>query len=161
MKYRAENEFFHPLIQGINRGYSFDSLMDSIYEGLQERISFNRLGVATLCEDRLVLTSRYNRSDGPLVLSDGYSCLLRETSLGGVVSRGEIRILNDLEQYLVDHPQSESTSKMLDEGMLSSLTLPLINDGHPAGVIFFSSRRKGHFKSLHKATFRTSRSISR
>src|SRR5262249_3284481 len=47
------------------------------------------------------------------------------------------------------------TRLIVREGMKSSLTLPLLIDGKPVGVMFFSSRTAGAYRPEHEEFLRT------
>ncbi len=89
------------------------------------------------------------RSDGPLKLMVGYASHVEGSTLAPLLETGQPRIINDLESYLQQHTQSASTSLIVEEGMRSSLTLPLICDGKGIGVVFFSNRETGIYQPSH------------
>lgn len=132
------------ITEDINSGKSFDEVFDLIYESLKRVIQYNRIGIAIL-KDGSKLMARKSRSDGPIMLEKGYEEDIRGSSLEKVIKEGEPRIINDLEEYLRQKPTSQSTQKIVSEGIRSSLTLPLLIKGKPIGVVFFSSRNKNNY----------------
>jgi signal transduction histidine kinase len=143
MEEKSESLLFK-ITEDINHGKSFDEIFDLVYENLKKVIPYNRIGIATLKESNM-LVARKTRSDGPIILGDDFEEDIRDSSLKNVIEKGEPRIINDLEDYLKKKPDSKSTQKIVNEGIKSNLTLPLLVKGKPVGVIFFSSRDKNRY----------------
>ncbi|MBK8595875.1 MAG: diguanylate cyclase [Holophagales bacterium] len=99
---------------------------------------------------RLVLRALWSRSEAQHVeIGKGYEAPIVSSSLKQVLESGKARILDDLEAYLAAHPESESTRRIVSEGIRSSLTLPLRSEGKAVGAVFFSSFRKGAYDDSH------------
>lgn len=138
----------------VNSGMTLDEVLGFVYDSFQPLIPYDRIGVA-LIEDGGVVRARWARSAASEIhLGQGYAAPLQGSSLQQVMASGEPRILDDLEVYLADHPQSDSTSRIVREGMRSSLTGPLIARGRPIGFIFFSSLRRHAYWEQHVGLFR-------
>ena len=138
----------------VNSGMTLDEVLGFVYDSFQPLIPYDRIGVA-LIDDGGMVRARWARSAASAIhLGPGYALPLDGSSLQRVISTGEPRILGDLEAYLADHPQSDSTRRIAREGMRSSLTAPLVARGRPIGFVFFSSLRPHAFSSEHTGLFR-------
>jgi len=142
------------LLQQFNLGRDFESLLDSIYDRLLGIVPYNRIAVAIFEDnpERLRLISC--RSDGDVSLKTGYASRLAGSTLQPLMESGQARIINDLETYYQQKPLSSSTRLILSEGMRSNLTLPLVADGKPIGVVFFSSRSANVYTRQHASLLR-------
>ncbi len=137
------------LLEQLNMGRSLEDLLESIYENLRGSLPCNRIAVALLNESNDILTAITCRSDGEVSLAPGYASKIQGSTLEPLLETGQPRIINDLEEYLASKPESHSTVLIVQEGMRSSLTLPLVAEGRPIGVIFFSSREKHSYVESH------------
>jgi signal transduction histidine kinase len=122
----------------LNAGRTVTELVDHLFESLDPLLPFDRIGVALLEPDD-VLRSHYVRSKLPLLWDVGANARLADTSLGPIVRERQIRVINDLEAYVAEHPQSKTAPLLLAEGMRASLTVPLGSAAGPLGLMFFSS----------------------
>jgi hypothetical protein len=121
---------------------SLDGLMDFLFDETLPDSPCDRLGLALIEEDGKRITTRWARAAyEPLLLKDGYTEDFIDSSLSAVVRSGQYRIINDLELYLKQKPDSRSTRILVKEGVRSSLTCPLTVDGRIAGVLFRSARK--------------------
>ncbi|MFV1966455.1 MAG: sigma 54-interacting transcriptional regulator [Pirellulaceae bacterium] len=147
----AYDDVCEGLLQQLSMGRSFDELFESIYDQLRETVPYHRIGVGLLEGPERVLRLTYCRSDGDLAMKVGYAAHIEGSTLEPLLESGRPRIINDLERYFQQKPTSASTELILREGMRSSLTLPLVAEGKPIGVVFFSSREAGVYNDQHLA----------
>lgn len=137
------------LTNKINRGITVNEILDHVYENFRKYIPFDRIGFSLLEKHGTYVTAHWARSENiEIKLGGGYSLPINETSLGSVLESEHPRIMNDLEGYLRDNPKSESTQLVVEEGIQSSLTCPLISS-KPLGFIFFSSKNPQTYEKEH------------
>ncbi len=142
------------ITQKINTGIVLDEVLNYAFDHFNEFIPYDRIGFSLIEQNGKKVRSRWAKSRASeMVLGKGYSALLENSSLQKIIETGNPRILNDLEEYLNEHPQSDSTRKVLSEGIRSSLTCPLIVLGKPIGFMFFSSMQKNTYQNVHLDLF--------
>ena len=142
------------ITEEINAGKVLDEILDHAYESLHSVIPYHRIGFSLLEENDTVLRAYWTRSEAPkLRLEKDYSAEMQGSSLEKVLQTREPRILNDLEAYLKMHPDSDSTRRVVEEGMRSSLTCPLVASGKPVGFLFFSSMKTHEYQDVHVELF--------
>ncbi len=140
------------IIEKINQGMVLDEIMDYIFSSFQILIPYERIGVAFL--EGSSVTSKWVKSKlSKILLKPGYKSQLKGSSLENIINTGKPRIINNLQKYLIDNPSSVATKLILEEGMLSNLTCPLIVNGKPAGFLFFTSKEANTYNDLHADIF--------
>ncbi len=152
---RAERSARLALItRKINEGLVLEDILEQVYESFVGLIPYDRIGFALLEDGGRAVRAHWTRSETKEVeLPLGYTARLSETSLEQVMASGRPRILDDLEAYLLAKPNSDSTHRLVAEGMRSSLTCPLLIMGQPVGFLFFSSTKRGAYDSGHRQLF--------
>jgi PAS domain S-box-containing protein len=139
---RKRAERLAELAAKADAGLLIDEVLDHVFETFRTVIPFERIGCAFLEDGGRTVRSVYGRSlASEIELPVGYSAPLNGTSLESVLEAKRPRILNNLEAYLREHPDSDSTRRMVTEGIRSSLTCPLVAMGKPVGFLFFSSTK--------------------
>lgn len=147
---QREIETLHRITTRINAGLMLDEILDGVYNDFREVIPYERIGFALLEDGGKVVRARWARTSLPAVhLKRGYSAPMAGSSLETIMQTGQPRIINDLVQYLRRKPESESTRLIVNEGIRSSLTCPLIANGVPVGFIFFSSVKANAYTNEH------------
>lgn len=142
------------IAERVNHGVFVGEVMDHIYDSFRPIIPFDRIGLALLEDEGTVLRSHWARSDSTDVrLAIGYAQNIEHSSLQQILQDGKPRLLNDLESYCREHPQSESSRLALSEGIRSSLTCPLVAMGKPVGFLFFSSLKPNTYANIHQDLF--------
>jgi hypothetical protein len=138
----------------INAGLVLDDVLNHVFDWFHTIIPYNRIGFSLLEEDGKLVRARWARSEAPeMRIQGGYEAPLAGSSLQRIMESGQPRILNDLAAYLREHPQSDSTRRVVEEGMRSSLTCPLIAMGKPIGFMFFSSMKPNAYQGVHVELF--------
>jgi diguanylate cyclase (GGDEF)-like protein len=142
------------IAEEVEGGLFLEDVLTRIYESFRPVIPYDRIGCALLSDGHRTLTARWARSESQHIeLARGYSAPLAGSSLEDVLRSGRPRIINDLEAYFAAHPESDSTRRILAEGIRSSLTCPLVVRGTPTGFLFFSSNNKNTYRELHQGVF--------
>ncbi len=145
---------FDALMASMNRGVLLEDILDGVYEGFRDVIPYERIGLALLAEGGRTVVARWAKSAFPVArLLKGFHAPLAGSSLATVLENRRPRIINDLPAYLVEHPDSDSTRLVVEEGVRSSLTCPLVADDVPIGFLFFSSARIGAYSDEHVEIF--------
>ncbi len=140
--------------EDINAGLVLDEVLGHVFESFRPIIPYSRIGFSLLEDEGKTVRARWARSDAStLRISAGYQAPLKGSSLERIIETGRPRILNDLEAYLEEHPLSDSTRKLVEEGMRSSLTCPLVAMGKPTGFMFFTSMEPGAYRDTHVEIF--------
>lgn len=141
--------------QKVAAGQSLAEVMDYLFETTRGIFPCDRLGLALVEEDGRLVSHWVRAEYEKLLLGSGYAEDLRGSTLEAVLAHGRPRIITDLAAYLERTPASRSTRLLVEEGVRSSLTCPLVVEGRRVGVLFRSSRRPGaydrHQVVLHQA----------
>lgn len=135
------------VIERVNRGVQLEQMLDELYLSISQIIPCNRLGLAFLDDTGTTAIARWCRSDHPLRLTQGYQAPLNGSSLAVIRDTRQVRIINDLDQYLASHPGSVHTRLLVEEQMRSSLTCPLVVQNRVIGFLFFTSVRPNAYSS--------------
>ncbi len=129
---------------------SLEEIIDFLFINIQNIIPCDRIAVSFFEENGKRLTIYYVKANYNVVkLKKGYSAEIENSSLEKVFSDGTPRIINDLQEYLKNHPASDSTKVIVKEGINASITAPLFVENRPVGLIFLSSKEKNIYNKSH------------
>ena len=155
-----EQASLQALSEHVEASFFLPDVLDAVYDGFRELIPYDRIGCALVDREgppeEWSVVARWARTDegeGEVEIGPGYEQPLAGSSLEEVLETGRPRILNDLTAYLEEKPESDSTRRMVAEGIRSSLTCPLLAHGMPVGFLFFSSREPGTYRDIHTDIF--------
>lgn len=138
------------LTEKINDAVRLEEVLDHVWSSFRMVVPYNRIGFAEYDAERRLVRAVWARSDASRIRIDaGYSASIDATSLGRILESGKPRIIPDLEDYLRRNPQSEATQAVVEEGMRSSMTVPLKAMGKEVGFLFFSSQTPFIYNGHH------------
>jgi signal transduction histidine kinase len=133
-------------------GETLADILDFVFGQTRAIMPCDRIGFAFIDAEKARVVAHWARATyDPLLLGQGYAGDLQGSTLEQVMAADTVRIINDLEAYFVDHPDSHSTSLLLQEGVRSSMTCPLSVDGRRVGLLFRSSRSAGAYTQREAA----------
>jgi signal transduction histidine kinase len=145
-----EHQLLASITAKINSGLLLKDILDHVFNTFQEIIPYDRIGLALIDEEqRLVRACDSRAKFTKIKINEDYSAPIQGSSLEQIIETGKPRIINDLNLYFKKHPDSVSTKLILEEGIRSNLTCPLITNNRPVGFIFFSSIRTNTYQKLH------------
>lgn len=157
-----ETEFrFGRILTEINRklseGNDYHKILDFLFDSLDVIIPYDRIGIALVDEadEQVKVCAKWIRSKIPTSphIGVGYCAPLKGSSLQNILETGKPRIINDLVNYSLEHPGSESTKLIIQDGIQSSLTCPLRVNNKLIGIVFFSSKDIQTYKEEHVQTY--------
>lgn len=147
---RAIAEVSREITHGVYR----DEVLDCTYDSFRPLIPYDRIGCALLERKDTILRAQWARIEYEQArLKVGYAAKMSGSSLQTIIETGKPRIINDLVEYLRLHPKSMATKLIVEEGVRSSLTCPLIARGRPIGFLFFSSTSANCYATVHQEVF--------
>lgn len=147
------------LIENINKNIPFKQVLEYIFNTFSKYIPYTHIGVALIEDGGKMIKASYGVSDenhkNLVSRLKGIEAYLECTSLKKIVKNSEERIIDDLEEYIKGKPLKEYNKILLEEGIRSSISFPLINNDKTIGIIFFSSNRKNIYKKEHIVFLKT------
>ncbi|HNZ03702.1 MAG TPA: GAF domain-containing sensor histidine kinase [Myxococcota bacterium] len=139
----AEQDILDMLNRKVAGGESIERIMDFVYEASRGVWPCDRIGLAFVDDDGQRITSRWVRAEyEPVIMDVGFTEDLNGSTLQPLIQGKLLRVINDLEEYFRRNPGSRSTRVLMREGVMASMTCPLVVDGRCVGMIFRSSRKK-------------------
>ncbi len=149
-----ERERLAALVARVNEGRSLKEVLDHLWEACDGLIPFERMAYATV-ESGWVRAEWVRTRYEPVLLNTGTRVQLENTSLKELAKSGSVRIIGDLEEYFSRHPASRLTGLLVEEGLRSSLLVPLRAFGDPVGFLFFNSTHTNAYTNDHERILRT------
>lgn len=145
------SRLFREMNKQLNAGVNYETILNFAFDALGAVIPFDRLGIALLEDEDRVIREIWVRSRVRVsFIQVGYAILVSASpSIEKILKTKSPRIINDLESYLSAYPDSMPTKLILKDGIRSSLTHPLIANGQPIGIVFFSSSQPGTYSHPH------------
>jgi signal transduction histidine kinase len=141
----------------ILKGVPYESILDFLFDSLNTIIPYDRIGVALLEKQgaNTKLQMDWVKSREKIShLNLPYSTTQISASLNALMETNTPRIIDDLTDYLLKHPNSVATQLIVKDGVRSSLTCPVQFNGRPIGVIFFSSFKTNTYNQEHIEIFK-------
>lgn len=160
-KKNTENKYtgLISLIEDLESNEPFKNVLENIYKHFSNYIPYTHIGVALLEDDGKTIYAAYGFSgpQNPNLMKRlvGYKTDINKTSLLRIFKSGTPRIINDLNAYLSGKEIHEYNKILLEEGIKSSISFPLVKSGKPIGIIFFSSNIKNAYNTQHVEFLKT------
>ncbi|HEY9897891.1 MAG TPA: GAF domain-containing protein [Pantanalinema sp.] len=148
---------FSPEVQGLidelsamlRAAKTSDEAFELLVDHLGPLLPFDRIAFSVIDPATQTLAANRLLSNHPVVWHSEGVHLDWGSSLGPLMSEGAIRIIHDLKHYQRLRPSSEATRALLQEGMRSSLAVPLYHDGEPLGFLFLTSAAPEAYTTQH------------
>ena len=129
---------------------SLEDVMQFLFDAGRRIWPCDRLGLAFIQDDGKRLVQRWTRARySPFNLPEGYAEDISKSTLKEVIDTGKVRIIHDFIRYLSVHPDSTATSKLVEEGLRSSMTCPLYVEGRAVALLFMSSKSQRIYTEEH------------
>ena len=134
---------------------TLETFMPRLMNIIEQEMPVHRIAVAFLDPLNNVIAESAASKLDRLELSPGYIEHINDTTLEALIKTGKPRIINNLKEHYDTVNSSKSTRKILDEGINSSLTLPIFIQSKCIGFCFISHSDKyvyedRHIKESHK-----------
>ncbi len=148
-RYVEQLKQINEIISMLNRGKNTEDIFHTLNIILRRVIPFNRLTLTTLNSDINLVSVKLVASDRGVLLREGDSFNMNDSPLRNSAEGRDVLKINNMNEYLVKHPKSNCTELLVEEGMNSSLVLPLIVNNQTRGFLIFSSEHIDAFQESH------------
>jgi response regulator RpfG family c-di-GMP phosphodiesterase len=148
-RYEVQQRQINDIITMLNRGKTTEDIFSTLKSTLKKTIPFNRLSLNMIEENSGTVITRLVESDRKLLINVGDRFPLNNSSLREVAASKEVLLINDIESYIDEHPESRTSRLLRDEGMNSILVLPLIINNITRGFLIFNSESRDSFTDEH------------
>lgn len=152
----AQTDRLNQVTTKIISGRTLNDVLNLSYENFHSLIPFDRMGCSLISEDGKYITQYWVRSDydSEITVGNGYTVPFNGTNLNSInKEQRRPRITNNLEEFSVTHPGSKVAKLLVQEGILSNLTCPLVVRSKLIGYLFFSSRQANVYDDIHQDIF--------
>ncbi len=137
------------IISMLNKGQESDEIFRSLNITLKKIIPFNRLALMLIDDKGESVITKLVESDRPVRINPGDTFSLVNSSLVDAIRERDVLLIPDLVSYYEEHGQSVKTKLLLEEGMRSTLVLPLIINNQTRGFLIFASVKPHFFNEEH------------
>ncbi len=154
-RYVEQLRQINDIITMLNRGKKTEEIFMMLNTSLRKIIPFNRLSLLMIDDATGEVVTKLVESDRKVEYAGMRNFSLSDSLLKEVALGKEVVLINDLGEYLAAHPQSRRTETLLEEGLRSSMMVPLIINNLTRGFLVFNSVEKGAFNSEHSFFIRS------
>lgn len=148
-RYIEQQTQINEIISMLNRGKDTGDIFQKLTMTMKKVINFNRLALSLIDDNEDKIITKLVHSDRPILLGEGEKVPLLDSSLKDSVDSKKVILINDLNDYLTEHKESRNAKLLVDEGMNSSLVLPLIIKDRTRGFLIFASVESDFFGEEH------------
>lgn len=147
----AEGHFTKRLTQTLTSCYEVDDLMESLFQLVKSKFDLDRIGIAFVDYQNKKFIAEYGTMNyGNIKLGPGFEVGFHETSLISILNDKTTIINQNLDTSLKKKPKSKALDLLSQEGIISNMTIPVLMNGRVFGLVFFSSKKRAHFKDSDK-----------
>ena len=138
------------LTEYINRAVKLHQVLDHTYETLHEFVPYDHMILALVDAERLAIRTLWSRrGEHRGVQGREFVGGFRSRGLTELLQSGQPRIIDDLADYLAAHPDSQTTRRLMDEGIKSSMICPLRVGDQAEGFLLLASAEAGAYRAAH------------
>lgn len=145
----SKEDILNKLLHSLVESRDLQEICRSLYDQLKIVIPLERMGIVFFSDDGKYFVSKVNISEFPIKLTNGYRAEAKSSTLKKLIEDQSVRVINDLPKYLHDKPESISSRLMVLEGIRSNMSVPLVANGKPLGILFLASVDIGAYGQGH------------
>ena len=139
---------------GLERNNLLDSVLNRMFDGFAGFIPFERVLCSFLTDSGTSTVTYWMRSRGSAIaIPAGYTSPVADSGLYELLGTNRPLIIDDLADYVRQHPSGDLLRRLANDGGRASLTCPLVADGVPLGFLLFVSGETGTYQAGHVAAF--------
>lgn len=148
-RYIIQLRQINEVISMLNSGKSTEEIFNTLNIELRKFIPFNRLALTAIDQQNEIVVTKLVASDREVLLRSNDTMPMSESSLLELTRTKKSLNIDDLNLYYESHINSTNSRLLLEEGMNSSLVLPLIVNNQVRGFLMFASVEKSAFNAEH------------